>query len=107
MNTTLTKELIEAQLTSKYIGAKEFVWNNASLSFEYDKEVPADATIKFLTMENDYLKRQTNTLIGRAESLEWTVKEFINGREFYTEDIAPINPQEGDIRGTDNQFPKR
>lgn len=70
VQTTLTKELIEAIINDKYIGATGFVWEGDKISFSYDNVNFEDVDKRKLIETNVVLQQQIWYLKGRVEQSE-------------------------------------
>jgi hypothetical protein len=70
VQTTLTKELVEAIINDKYIGATGFVWDGDKISFSYDNINFEDVDKRKLIETNMVLQQQVWYLRGRVEQSE-------------------------------------
>lgn len=68
--TTLTKELVEAIINDKYVGATGFVWEGDRISFTYDNVNFEDVDKRKLIETNVVLQQQLWYLRGRIEQSE-------------------------------------
>jgi len=78
MNKTLTTELIESELSSKYIGAENFSWKDHAVSFDYKAEIPTDFGRETLIQSINNLTRKLDFLEGKVSAYETTLERVIS-----------------------------